>query len=98
MRRETELKVSGKGNTVSLAAAIAGAVEKDGHVYMACIGAASVNNAAKAVAVAQRLIESDYKGQNLDKTIPKLYMSPAFRKRLVGDDWLTAMQFYVGVM
>lgn len=97
MGRDLELKVAGKGNTVSLAAAIAGAVEKDGYAHLSCIGAAAVNNACKAVAVAEHMVASDWKAANRSEEAPKLYIVPAFTKRLVGDDWLTAMRFYVGI-
>ena len=87
----TKLKVSGKGDTVKLAAAIAGSIETAGKTCLSCIGAAAVNNACKAVATAAHMISADRNTQK--KT--RLCMVPCFVKRKIGGDYLTTIELTV---
>lgn len=53
------LKVSSKSNASSVAGAIAGFLKEDGRVELQAIGAAAVNQAVKAIAIARGYVAAN---------------------------------------
>ncbi|MFP4687112.1 MAG: stage V sporulation protein S [bacterium] len=80
------LRVSSNSSPTSVAGAIAGFVKEDGEVELQCIGAAAVNQATKAIAIARGYVASN----GLD-----LICTPAFIDIEIDGDERTAIRFTV---
>lgn len=80
------LKVSAKSNPNLVAGAIAGIMRESKDVELQAIGAGSVNQAVKAVAVARVFLEEDGIG---------IATVPYFTEVTVGDEARTAIKFVV---
>ncbi len=82
------LKVASQSNPNSVAGAIAGALEQDAAVEMHAIGVYSVNQSAKATAIAKRLIAQR------DGSVP-LKAIPGFIELETAGRDKTGMQFII---
>ena len=80
------LKVSAKSSPNMVAGAIAGITRENKEVELQAIGAGSVNQAIKAIAVARTFLEAD------DIAIACI---PGFTEITVGEETRTAMKFTV---
>lgn len=80
------LKVSAKSNPNLVAGAIAGIMRESKDVELQAIGAGSVNQAVKAIAVARVFLEEDGIG---------IAAVPYFTEVTVGDESRTAIKFVV---
>ena len=80
------LKVSAKSNPNMVAGAIAGITRENKTVEMQAIGAGSVNQAIKAIAVARAFLEED---------AIQIACIPAFSEITVGDETRTAIKFTI---
>ena len=80
------LRVSATSPARMLAGAIAGVVREHGRAEMQAIGAASVNQAVKAVAIAREFLVHD----GLD-----IVLIPAFTQVVIGGQEKTAVRFLV---
>ena len=83
------LRVSGNSRPNSVAGAVAALLRSEGHVDVQAIGAQSVNQAVKAIAIARSYLEED----GLD-----LHMQPSFVKLSLQDEERTALKFRVMVI
>ncbi len=80
------LKVSASSNPNKVAGAIVGAISKAGKVELQAIGAGAVNQAVKAIAIAQRFLKE--KGQDL-------FMIPGFAEVLIDGEKRTGISLKV---
>ncbi|MBR6769550.1 MAG: stage V sporulation protein S [Clostridia bacterium] len=80
------LKVSAKSNPNMVAGAIAGILRENKEVELQAIGAGSVNQAVKAVAVARVFLEED---------AISIACIPGFTEISVGEEVRTAIKFTV---
>jgi len=80
------LKVSSQSKSRALAGAIAGVVRENGRAELQAIGAAAVNQATKAAAIARAFLELD----GLD-----IVLIPTFTQVMIGDQEKTAVRFIV---
>ena len=80
------LKVSSTSESRALAGAIAGVVREQGRVELQAIGAAAVNQATKAIAIARGFLELD----GFD-----MVMIPIFTKVDIADQEKTAVKLIV---
>ena len=80
------LKVSAKSNPNMVAGAIAGITRENKTVELQAIGAGSVNQAIKAIAVARAFLEDD---------AIQIACIPAFSEITVSDETRTAIKFTV---
>lgn len=80
------LKVSAKSNPNMVAGAIAGLTRENKEVELQAIGAGSVNQAIKAIAVARAFLEDD---------AIKIACIPGFTEIAVGEENRTAIKFTV---
>ncbi len=81
------LKVSAKSNAKSLAGAIAALMRQQGSAEMQAVGAAAVNQAVKAIAIARGYVAPN----GID-----LVMIPAFSEITIDGEERTAIKFSVG--
>ena len=81
------LKVSAKSNAKSLAGAIAALMRQNGSAEMQAVGAAAVNQAVKAIAIARGYVAPN----GMD-----LVMIPAFSEITIDGEERTAIKFSVG--
>ena len=81
------LKVSHSSRPQSVAGAIAAVVREQGSVELQAVGAAAVNQAIKAVAIARDYVASG----GID-----LVCTPGFVRILVNEEEKTAMRFHLG--
>ena len=82
----TTLKVSSKSNPAKVAGAIAGLIREEGKVEIQTIGAGSLNQAVKALAIARGFVAPS--GINL-------IMIPAFQDIEIDGEERTAMKLIV---
>lgn len=80
------LKVSAKSNPNLVAGAVAGILREDKEVELQAIGAGSVNQAVKAIAVARTFLADDE---------ISIACVPCFTEVSVGEDKRTAIKFAV---
>ena len=80
------LKVSAKSNPNLVAGAIAGLTRENKEVELQAIGAGSVNQAIKAIAVARAYLEED---------AIRIACIPGFAEIALGEETRTAMKFTV---
>jgi len=80
------LRVSSSSRSRALAGAIAGVVREQGRVELQAIGAAAVNQATKAIAIARGFLELD----GFD-----MVMIPTFTKVDIADQEKTAVKLIV---
>ena len=80
------LRVSATSPARMLAGAIAGVVREHGRAEMQAIGAASVNQAVKAVAIARGFLELEG---------IEVVLVPTFTRVMIGDEEKTAIRFTV---
>jgi stage V sporulation protein S len=80
------LKVSATSPTRALAGCIAGVIREQSHAELQALGAAAVNQAIKAVAIAREFLVHD----GLD-----IVLSPAFTKVMIKGQERSAIRFVV---
>jgi stage V sporulation protein S len=80
------LKVSSKSNCNSVAGAIAGVVKEHGRAEIQVVGAASINQAVKSIAIARGFVAAS----GVD-----LIFIPAFSEVIIDGETRTAMKFIV---
>ncbi|MEF9951207.1 MAG: stage V sporulation protein S [Clostridium sp.] len=80
------LKVSSKSNPNSVAGALAGSVREHGGAEIQAIGAAAINQAVKAIAIARGF---------LAPTGSNLVCIPAFTEILIDNEQKTGIKFIV---
>lgn len=80
------LKVSSKSNPGSVAGALVGVIRQDGYAEVRAIGAAAVNQAVKAIAIARGFVAPG----GMD-----LICTPAFTDAMLGDEERTAIKLIV---
>ncbi|ENQ3080970.1 stage V sporulation protein S [Bacillus cereus] len=84
---ENILKVSSKSNPNSVAGAVAGVLRERGNVEIQAIGAAAVNQAIKAIAIARGFVAPS----GID-----LVLIPAFHEVSIDNEERTAIKLIVG--
>lgn len=82
------LKVSAKSNVGSVAGALANTIRSHGEAELQAVGAGSINQSVKAIAVARGFLASN--GQNL-------VCSPSFMNVVLDGEEKTGMKFYIKV-
>jgi len=80
------LRVAAGSNARSLAGCIAGVVRENGRAELQAIGAAAVNQAIKAVAIAREFLVHD----GLD-----IVLIPSFTQLMIGDQEKSALRLVV---
>lgn len=80
------LKVSSKSNCNSVAGAIAGVVKEHGRAEIQVVGAASINQAIKSIAIARGFVASGG---------VELVFVPAFSEVTIGGEQRTAIKLIV---
>jgi stage V sporulation protein S len=80
------LRVAKTSRATSVAGAIAWTIRENGHVEMEAVGAAAVNQATKAVAIARTYLAAE----GID-----LIMIPVFTTVTISDEDRTALRFIV---
>lgn len=88
----TIFRISAKSSAKSLGAAVAGSLSEGEVITLSCIGAAAVNNACKACAIASNILHLDNKSD-----LGNVIMQPYFVKKEIKGKNVTTIDFTVSL-
>ncbi len=88
----TIFRISAKSSAKSLGAAVAGSLSEGEGITFSCIGAAAINNACKACAIASNILHLDNKFDSRNVT-----MQPYFAKKEIKGKNITIIEFIVSL-